>query len=44
MGQKSKGVHSPDTPLETAELQPLIREGIIQSRALARLPTVFLLR
>ncbi len=29
-------------PFETAELQPLIREGIIQSRALARLQTIFL--
>jgi hypothetical protein len=44
MGQNSKVVHWPDKPLETAELQPMIREGIIQSRALARLQTVFLLR
>ena len=28
MDQNSKVVHWPDKPLETAELQPLIREGI----------------
>jgi len=43
MDQKSNVAHWPDKPLETAELQPLIREGIIQPRALARLQTVFLL-
>lgn len=36
MGQNSKVVHWPDKPLETAELQPLIREGIIQLHARAR--------
>ncbi len=42
MGQNSKGVHWPDKPLETAELQPMIREGIIQLRALAQLQPIFL--
>ena len=42
MGQNGKVVHWPDKALETAELQLMIREGVIQLRALARLQTIFL--
>ncbi len=42
MGQNGKVVHWPDKLLETVELPPMIREGIIQLRALARLQTIFL--
>ena len=41
MGQNGKVVHWPDKPLETVELPPMIQEGIIQLRALARLQPSF---